>query len=96
MLITKSIENGLITFGQKRNSFKTIQEIVNHSELEICFAEGNTVMNEQTIIQKKKECNQTGPYSCRKKNNEVLLDYKTGIHNAKYQQQLENYQKQLS
>jgi RecB family exonuclease len=31
------------------------------------------------------------------KNNEVfLLDYKTGIHNAKYQQQLENYQKQLS
>jgi hypothetical protein len=37
MLITKSIENGLITFGQKRNSFKTIQEIVNHSELEICF-----------------------------------------------------------
>jgi hypothetical protein len=46
------IENGLITFG-KRNSSKTIQEIVNHSELEICFAEGNTVMNEQTIIQKE-------------------------------------------
>jgi hypothetical protein len=49
----QSLENGLITFGQKRNSFKTIHEIVNHSELEICFAEGNTVMNEQTIIQKK-------------------------------------------
>jgi hypothetical protein len=40
-------------FGQKEIVFKTIQEIVNHSELEICFAEGNTVMNEQTIIQKK-------------------------------------------
>jgi hypothetical protein len=28
------IENGLITFG-KRNSSKTIQEIVNHSELNV-------------------------------------------------------------
>jgi hypothetical protein len=36
---------------------------VNHSELEICL-QRNTVMNEQTIIQKK--CNQTGPYSRRK------------------------------
>jgi hypothetical protein len=69
LAITKSIENGLITFGQKEIVLKTIHEIVNHSELEICFR-GNTVMNEQTIIQKKK-CNQTGPYSCRK-NNEVF------------------------
>jgi fructose-specific component phosphotransferase system IIB-like protein len=37
LAITKSIENGLITFGQKI-VLKTIQEIVNHSELEICFA----------------------------------------------------------
>jgi hypothetical protein len=37
-----------------------------------------------------------GPYSCRKITGSFLLDYKTGIHNAKYQQQLENYQKQLS
>jgi hypothetical protein len=42
----------LITFGQKEIVLKTIHEIVNHSELD--FAEGNTVMNEQTIIQKKK------------------------------------------
>jgi hypothetical protein len=37
LAITKSIENGLITFGQKI-VLKTIHEIVNHSELEICFA----------------------------------------------------------
>jgi hypothetical protein len=86
----QSLENGLITFGQKRNSSKTIHEIVNHSELEICFAEGNTVMNEQTIIQRK-EMQSNRTVWCRKKTRSFLLDYKTGIHNAKYQQQLENY-----
>jgi hypothetical protein len=33
--------------------YQTIQDIVNHKELELFFAEGNTILNEQTIIQKK-------------------------------------------
>jgi hypothetical protein len=34
------------------------------------------------LLFKRRKCNQTGPYSCRKNNEVFLLDYKTGIHNA--------------
>ncbi|WP_269686723.1 UvrD-helicase domain-containing protein [Flavobacterium lacustre] len=89
--ITKSIENGLITFGQKETVFNTIREIVNHSELEICFAEGNEVLNEQTIIQKEGKTVKPDRMVLTKNKEVLLLDYKTGTHNVKYQQQLEDY-----
>lgn len=89
--ITKSIENGLITFGQKETVFNTIQEIINHSELEICFAEGNEVLNEQTIIQKEGKTVKPDRMVLTKNKEVLLLDYKTGTHNVKYQQQLEDY-----
>jgi ATP-dependent exoDNAse (exonuclease V) beta subunit len=92
LAITKAIENGLITFGQKETVFKTIQEIVNHNELEIFFAEGNNVMNEQTIVQKEGNSIKPDRMVVTKKNEVLLLDYKTGTHNAKYQQQLKSYQ----
>jgi hypothetical protein len=53
LAILKAMENGLITFNQKEAVYKSIQEIVNHSELENYFAEGNEILNEQTIIQKE-------------------------------------------
>lgn len=92
LAITKSIENGLITFGQKETVLNTIREIVNHSELEICFAEGNEVLNEQTIIQKEGKTIKPDRMVLTKNKEVLLLDYKTGTHNVKYQQQLENYQ----
>ncbi|PIF61525.1 MULTISPECIES: exodeoxyribonuclease V subunit beta [unclassified Flavobacterium] len=92
LAITKSIENGLITFAQKEIVFNTIQEIVNHSELGICFAEGNEVLNEQTIIQKEGKTIKPDRMVLTKNKEVLLLDYKTGTHNVKYQQQLENYQ----
>ncbi|MFV5686651.1 UvrD-helicase domain-containing protein [Flavobacterium sp. GB2R13] len=92
LAITKSIENGLITLNQKELVYKTIQEIVNHSELEICFAEGNEVLNEQTIIQKEGKTVKPDRMVLTKNREVLLLDYKTGTHNVKYQQQLENYQ----
>lgn len=92
LAIVKSIESGLITFGQKETVFNTIQEIVNHSELEMCFAEDNEVLNEQTIIQKEGKTIKPDRMVITKNNEVYLLDYKTGTHNVKYQQQLENYQ----
>ncbi|SHL67742.1 UvrD-helicase domain-containing protein [Flavobacterium xanthum] len=92
LAITKSIEDGLITFAQKEIVFNTIQEIVNHRELEICFAEGNEVWNEQTIIQKQGKTIKPDRMVLTKNNEVFLLDYKTGTHNSKYQLQLENYQ----
>ena len=92
LAITKSIENGLIIFSQKETVYKTIWEIVNHRELEICFAEGNEVWNEQTIIQKQGKTIKPDRMVLTKDNEVFLLDYKTGTHDSKYQLQLENYQ----
>ncbi|MFV8441530.1 UvrD-helicase domain-containing protein [Flavobacterium sp. LB2P44] len=92
LAITKAIENGLITFAQKDTVLNTILEIVNHSELEICFAEGNEVLNEQTIIQKVGKTIKPDRMVMTKDREVFLLDYKTGIHRPKYKLQLENYQ----
>nr|WP_315189924.1 UvrD-helicase domain-containing protein [uncultured Flavobacterium sp.] len=92
LAITKAIENGLITLSQKELVYKTIQEIVSHPELSICFAEGNEVLNEQTIIQKEGKTVKPDRMVLTKNKEVLLLDYKTGTHNVKYQQQLENYQ----
>jgi ATP-dependent exoDNAse (exonuclease V) beta subunit len=92
LAIDKAIENGLINFGQKELVYQTIQDIVNHKELEFFFLEGNTVLNEQTIIQKEGTTIKPDRMVLNKDNEVYLLDYKTGVHNAKYQKQLENYQ----
>ncbi len=92
LAIMKALENGLITFIQKEAVYKSIQEIVNHSELENYFAEGNEILNEQTIIQKEGKTIKPDRMVLAKNNEVFLLDYKTGNHNPKYQMQLENYQ----
>ena len=92
LAITKAIETGLITVNQKGVVYKTIQEIVNHSELSNYFSEGNEVLNEQTIIQKTEKTIKPDRMVFTKNKEVFLLDYKTGAHNGKYQLQLETYQ----
>ena len=92
LAITKAVESGLITVSQKEVVRKTIQEIVNHSELSNYFEEGNEVLNEQTIIQKEGKTIKPDRMVLTKNKEVYLLDYKTGTHNPKYQLQLENYQ----
>lgn len=92
LAIIKAAESGLITVNQKELVYKTIQEIVNHKELSTYFAEGNEVLNEQTIIQKQGKTIKPDRMVLAKNKEVLLLDYKTGIHNPKYQLQLENYQ----
>jgi ATP-dependent exoDNAse (exonuclease V) beta subunit len=92
LAVDKAVESGLINFGQRELVYQTIQDIVNHKELEFFFTEGNTVLNEQTIIQKEGATIKPDRMVLNKENEVYLLDYKTGIHNAKYQKQLENYQ----
>lgn len=53
LALSKAIENGLITFVQKEEVSKTIASILNHPEAFRLFLDGNKVLNEQTIIQKK-------------------------------------------
>jgi ATP-dependent exoDNAse (exonuclease V) beta subunit len=95
LAITKAVENGLITFNQKEVVYKTIQEIVSHPELSVCFEEGNEVLNEQTIIQKQGKTIKPDRMVLTRNKEVFLLDYKTGTHNQKYQLQLETYQKAI-
>ncbi|WP_026706022.1 UvrD-helicase domain-containing protein [Flavobacterium soli] len=92
LAIQKAIENGLITISQEEIVRQTIDEIVNHNDLEIYFSEGNKILNEQTIIQKEGQIVKPDRMVLTKNNEVLLLDYKTGIHNRKYQLQLENYE----
>ena len=95
LAITKALENGLITINQKEIVYKTIHEIVYHSELESYFDLENEVLNEQTIIQKEGKTVKPDRMVFNYNKEVFLLDYKTGIHNSKYKLQLGNYQKAI-
>lgn len=90
--IDKAIENGLINWAQKDLVLETISKIVHHPALEMFFVEGNEVLNEQTIIQKESSTIKPDRMVFTKDKKVFLLDYKTGVHNAKYKKQLETYQ----
>ena len=92
LAITKALENGLITIAQKQLVHQTIVEIVEHTALKNHFAEGNRVMNEQTIIQKEARTIKPDRMVITPDNTVFLLDYKTGAPNPKYELQLTNYQ----
>ena len=95
LAITKAIENGLIVPTQQGVVSQTILEIIEHDSLKNHFAEGNQVLNEQTIIQKEGQIIKPDRMVVSSSNQVFLLDYKTGAPNSKYEQQLENYQKAI-
>lgn len=92
LAIVKALENGLITFDQKDIVLNTIQEIVNHPEISVCFERDNRVLNEETIIQKEGKVLKPDRVVITPKGEAYLLDYKTGSASPKYKKQLEEYQ----
>ena len=93
--LANAIEKGLITEKQKAIVCKTLNEIVDHPELTYCFSSENKVLNEQTIIQKEGTVSKPDRMVFGKNKEVFLIDYKTGEHQSKYQNQLENYQKAI-
>ncbi|MDR7209651.1 UvrD-helicase domain-containing protein [Flavobacterium piscis] len=92
LAISKALENGLITYEQKETVFKTMEEIVNHPEISICFDGSLRVLNEQTIVQKHGKTLKPDRIVLTENNEAYLLDYKTGLSNPKYAQQIQEYQ----
>ena len=95
LALTKAIENGLIISSQKEEVQKTIQQIVNHQDLELFFSNEHKILNEKIIIQKEGSIVKPDRMVLNSNNEIYLLDYKTGSHQTKYQLQLENYQKAI-
>lgn len=92
LAVTKGLENGLITFDQVEKVLNTLQEIVNHPELTICFDGKNSILNEQTIVQKEGKILKPDRIVLTQNKEAYLLDYKTGAINSKYTQQIQEYQ----
>jgi ATP-dependent exoDNAse (exonuclease V) beta subunit len=92
LAVTKALENGLIQNAQKEVVYQTILTIVKHESLINHFAEGNQVLNEQTIIQKEGRTIKPDRMVITPDKKVYLLDYKTGVRNSKYETQLSNYQ----
>ncbi len=95
LAITEAVENGLIVPAQQGVVRHTILEIIEHDSLKNHFAEGNQVLNEQTIIQKEGRIIKPDRMVVTGNNTVFLLDYKTGVLSPKYNLQLENYQKAI-
>ncbi|MEM8521782.1 UvrD-helicase domain-containing protein [Flavobacterium sp. PL12] len=92
LALVKAIESGLITQNQSEIVYNTILSIINHNELESYFDDKHEILNEQTIIQKEGKTVKPDRMVITKNKEVFLLDYKTGTHQVKYQQQLDNYQ----
>ena len=92
LALTKALESGIITSKQSAIVFKTLHEIVEHTDLTQYFSAENKVLNEQTILQKEGKTCKPDRMVFGANNEVFLLDYKTGVHQSKYELQLENYQ----
>jgi ATP-dependent exoDNAse (exonuclease V) beta subunit len=91
LAITKALENGLIVASQKEAVEKTVSAIVFHPELIDFFHEQMIVLNEQNMIKKNAKTIKPDRITL-KGQNAFLLDYKTGSHQSKYEQQLKEYE----
>jgi ATP-dependent exoDNAse (exonuclease V) beta subunit len=92
LAVAKALENGLITFSQIEVVSKSLKEIVNHPELSVCFDGRHAVLNEQTIVQKEGRILKPDRVVLTVNKEAYLLDYKTGVVNAKYKRQIQEYQ----
>jgi ATP-dependent exoDNAse (exonuclease V) beta subunit len=92
LALMKAVENGLIVLSQKPEMEQTLREVIAHPELEMFFAEGNTIFNEQTILRQGRETIKPDRVVVNASAQAFLLDYKTGKHLDKYEKQLSNYQ----
>lgn len=91
--IERALEEGLIVASDKANFTQAIQQIINHPDLGVFFAEG-VVYNERMMIGKGKN-NLIPDRVLIQGNKAYLLDYKTGKPEEKYVKQLEKYEESL-
>ena len=94
LAIVKALEEGLITYVQKETVEKVLSEIVLNENLKEFFDGQSQIFNERIIIKKGVKTIIPDRVVVNKKE-AFLLDYKTGSHNQKYVQQLQEYENAL-
>jgi ATP-dependent exoDNAse (exonuclease V) beta subunit len=71
--------------------FKSAQEMLVHEQLAVFFDPANTPYKERALITANGEVLRPDRFVITKEKNVFLLDYKTGQHNKRHANQLEEY-----
>ncbi|QCE41308.1 UvrD-helicase domain-containing protein [Psychroserpens sp. NJDZ02] len=82
--------SGIINKEQAVLLTKTVKAIITHPEIKSYYTENYTIYNERDIISKSGAIIRPDRLMI-KDNDAIIIDYKTGLSDPKYQEQLENY-----
>ncbi len=91
LAVTKALESGIVNLLQSGAIREMAQRIVTEPELLPFYAPGNTILNEQAIIRQSSGILKPDRMALGSDGGVLLLDYKTGAHLPKHNQQLEAY-----
>ncbi|WP_397364031.1 UvrD-helicase domain-containing protein [Olleya sp. R77988] len=89
-VINDYLSSGIVNQEQTIILTQTINNIINHPELNSYYTNDYTIYNERDIISKSGTIIRPDRLVIKDKD-AIIIDYKTGLSNPKYQQQLENY-----
>ncbi|WP_027879408.1 UvrD-helicase domain-containing protein [Mesoflavibacter zeaxanthinifaciens] len=88
--INLALDNGFINDDQVEGITKNINDIVNQKDLKEFFTDQYTIYNERDILTSTGQMIRPDRLVIRD-NQATIIDYKTGLPNPKYEQQLEIY-----
>jgi len=89
------INKGMITLDKKEEIEDTIQSVIQHPKLKEFYNSDYRILNERSIIRKRKSLVKPDKVVLKPNNQAIILDYKTGKKNEKHQIQIQNYAESL-
>ena len=89
--VDQSLESGILRLDQVDEITKTIQQIINHPELQEFFDKSNKVLNERSIIPKIGTTLKPDRVLIKDGGEAILLDYKTGSLKPSHVAQVDSY-----
>ncbi len=92
--VNQAIKDGIINNQQATIITSNINQIVNHSKLTAYYTDQYLIYNEKDIILSNGQLIRPDRLAI-KDNEAIIIDYKTGAVNNKYEQQLQLYTTQL-
>jgi ATP-dependent exoDNAse (exonuclease V) beta subunit len=90
-VLDEYISKGIIDEQQREKLSKSINRVVNHVEIAPYFDPNNTVYNEKDIISKAGKIMRPDRIVVNTNNETTIIDYKTGMHNPFYVEQVYEY-----
>ncbi|HIC32680.1 MAG TPA: DNA helicase UvrD, partial [Flavobacteriaceae bacterium] len=88
--VSQALDNGFINNSQVENILKTINKIINHKDLKPFYNQDFNIYNERDILTSSGQVIRPDRLAL-KDNHVTIIDYKTGLPNPKYEEQLDMY-----